>query len=89
MLQSTIFFGICNPSIRSLMHLLTRDPKKLIHQLTEHLKYEAMHEFNKSVDVAVAFNMVSIFNFSTNVKHAINEKVEYSLDINVEFPKID
>lgn len=64
-----------------------RDPDKENHQRTEHLRCESMQEFNKCVDVAVAFNAVSIFNFSANIKHAISGKVEYSLDIDVIFPE--
>ena len=64
-----------------------RDPQKENHKLTEHLQCEAMQDFNKCIDVAVAFNAATIFNLSTNVKHAISQKVEYSLDIKVIFPE--
>ena len=64
-----------------------RDPQKENHQRTEHLQYKAMQEFNRCLDVAVVFNAVKVFDFSTNVKNAINEKVEYSLVIDVEFPE--
>ena len=63
-----------------------RDPKKENHKLTEHLYCEAMQEFNKCIDVAAAFNAASVFNLSSNVKHAISQKVEYSLNIDVAFP---
>ncbi len=43
-----------------------RDPQKENHQRTEHLQYKAMQEFNRCVDVAVVFNVVKIFDFSTN-----------------------
>lgn len=64
-----------------------RDPRKANHNRTELLHYEAMQEFNKCIDVAVAFNAVSIFDFSAKVKHAISEKVEYNLEIEITFPK--
>lgn len=64
-----------------------RDPNKENHQTTEHLRCESMQEFNKCIDVAVAFKAVSIFGFSANVTHAFSNKVEYSLDIDVTFPK--
>lgn len=63
-----------------------RDPHKENHLRTEHLRYEAMQEFNKCVDVAVAFNVATVFDLSTKVKHAISEKVDYSLEIDVAFP---
>ena len=64
-----------------------RDPKKENHNLTEHLYCEAMQEFNKCIDVAAAFNAATVFNLSSNVKHAISQKIEYSLDIDVAFPE--
>lgn len=64
-----------------------RDPRKENHQRTEHLQYKAMQEFNRCVDVAVAFSAVKIFDFSTTVKNTINKKVEYSLVIDIEFPE--
>lgn len=64
-----------------------RDPRKENHQRTEHLQYKAMQEFNRCVDVATAFSVVKIFDFSTNVKNTINKKVEYSLVIDIEFPE--
>ena len=64
-----------------------RDPNKENHEITEHLRCEAMQEFNKCIDVASAFNIATAFNLSANVKHAISNKVEYSLVIDVEFPE--
>lgn len=64
-----------------------RDPKIENHKLTEHLRCEAMQEFNKCIDVAVNFNMATFLDLSTNVKHAISQKVEYILDIAVAFPE--
>ena len=52
----------------------SRDPNKENHLLTEHLHYEAMQEFNKCIDAAVAFNAAKVFDFSTNIKRAISEK---------------
>ena len=63
-----------------------RDPQKENHQRTEHLQYKAMQEFNRCVDVAVAFNAVKIFDLSANVRNTINKKAEYNLIIDVEFP---
>ena len=64
-----------------------RNPHIENHQRTEHLRYEAMQEFNKCVDVAVAFNVAKVFDLSAKIKHAISEKVDYSLEIDVAFPE--
>ena len=64
-----------------------RNPNKENHKTTEHLHCEAMREFNKCIDVAVAFNAATVFEFSASVRHAISEKVEYCLDIDVTFPE--
>lgn len=64
-----------------------RRPGKENYQLTEHLHCETMHEFNKCLDVAVSFNVATFLDLSTNIKHAISQKVEYILDIDVSFPE--
>lgn len=64
-----------------------RNPSITNHQRTEHLRLEVMSDFNRCVDVAASFNMVKIFEFSANVKHSIEHKEEYILEIDVTFPE--
>ncbi len=71
-----------------LMSLIkTRNPQNENHDHTLSVQMYMMDDFNKKLEIAAAFQVAGgLFNISAQVQKAIENKTEYFISVNVEFP---